>query len=207
MKLVKDEMKIGVLAFHGDVAEHVAAVEAAARTLRVRAAVVLVHTKESLVGLDALILPGGESTTLHKLCVREDMWEDMKKIPHMFGTCAGAIMLAKTVEGKAEGQETLGCMDISISRNAYGRQADSFSEKMATTLGTLTAVFIRAPRILKVSPEVKILASRDGEIVACEERRSGCYYLAATFHPELSSPLFHIHFLKVVFEGSRVYNA
>ena len=120
--------KIGVLAFHGDVIEHIEVTQRAAKNLHIDIEVVSVRTKESLQNLDALIIPGGESTTLHKLCEREGMWEKMKKIKNIFGTCAGAIMLAKVIHHKTLGQKTLELMDIEIDRNAYGRQAESFEK-------------------------------------------------------------------------------
>jgi 5'-phosphate synthase pdxT subunit len=105
-------------------------------------------------------------------------------------------MLAKRVRNEEAGQLTLGLMDIEADRNAYGRQAESFEEKLETRLGTLDAIFIRAPRIKETGKEVSVLASRDGEIVACEQRAARHYYLATCFHPELSTTLFHEHFLR-----------
>lgn len=189
-------LKVGVLAFHGDVMEHINALEQAAGKLKIHVTVIKVHTKKDLEGLNGLIIPGGESTTLYKLCQREGMFEDMKKIPAIFGTCAGAIMLAKEVQHKSLGQETLELMDIEIDRNAYGRQTDSFEEELETNLGRINAVYIRAPKILKTGKNVKVLAQRDGEVLACEERIGKKYYLAACFHPELTTTLFHEYFLK-----------
>src|SRR4030095_3714732 len=119
-------MKVGVLAFHGDVIEHIDATEAAAKKLSLSCEIVQVRTKKDLEGLRALIIPGGESTNFYKLCLREGMLEDMKKVKNIFGTCAGAIMLAKKIHNIEEGQKTLELMDIEVDRNAYGRQADSF---------------------------------------------------------------------------------
>lgn len=192
-------MIIGVLAFHGDVAEHIEATKNASYNLHLDIKVVPVRTKESLQNLDALIIPGGESTTLHKLCAREGMWEKMKKIRNIFGTCAGAIMLAKTVQHKTPDQKTLELMDIEIDRNAYGRQTESFDKDIKTSLGDFHAVFIRAPRIREVEKDVKILARNKGEIVACEQKVGNNYYLAACFHPELTSTLFHEYFIKKVY--------
>ena len=163
-------MIIGVLAFHGDVIEHIKATENASRNLHLNIEIVPVRTKNIIHKLDALIIPGGESTTLHKLCQRTDMWEKMKQIKNIFGTCAGAIMLAKTVHHKAPGQKTLELMDLEIDRNAYGRQTDSFEKAVKTSLGRIRAVFIRAPRIKKVGKKVKILAE---EKSAAEQSSSG----------------------------------
>ena len=184
-------VNIGVLSFHGDVIEHIEALEQAKRKLNLAIEIVSVRTKESLYNLDALIIPGGESTTLYKLCEREDMWEKMKQINNIFGTCAGAIMLAKTVRHKTSDQKTLELMDIEIDRNAYGRQTESFEKDIKTNLSDIRAVFIRAPRIIKTGAGVKILAKNNGETIACEQNKGSRYYLAACFHPELTSIIFH----------------
>lgn len=191
--------RIGVLAFHGDVAEHIEATYQAAKNLRLDIKVVSVRTKGLLHYLDALIIPGGESTTLYKLCEREGMWEDMKQIKNIFGTCAGAIMLAKVIHHKTADQKTLELMDIEIDRNAYGRQTESFEKDIKTRLGNIHAVFIRAPRIKKTGNDVKILAQIKGETIACEQQVGNNYYLAACFHPELTSTIFHEYFLKKIY--------
>lgn len=186
--------RIGVLAFHGDVIEHIEVLkQAGAETVAVR-------SKKDLENLDGLILPGGESTTLSKLCREAGMWESMRQLPAIFGTCAGAIMLAKTVLHKEAGQESLALMDMTIDRNAYGRQTESFEQKIETELGRVEAVFIRAPRIKSVSPSVKVLAKNDKEIIACEQRVGKKFYLAACFHPELTTTKFHEYWLKEVFK-------
>jgi 5'-phosphate synthase pdxT subunit len=189
---------VGVLAFHGDVIEHIEATKLAAKNLHQKINVREVRTKEQVKTLDALIIPGGESTTLHMLCEREGMWEHMKKIRYIFGTCAGAIMLAKTIHHKAPGQKTLERMDIEVDRNAYGRQSESFEKPITTSLGKLYAVFIRAPRITKIGKNVNVLAKDGEELIACEQIRAGYYNLAVCFHPELTSPLFHEYFLKKI---------
>ncbi len=189
---------IGVLAFHGDVIEHIHALEQSAKNLHFTVRVLPVRTKKDAASLDALIIPGGESTTLYKLCKREDMWGNLIKIKFIFGTCAGAIMLAKTVHHKTADQQTLARMDITIDRNAYGRQSESFEKDITTSLGTLRAIFIRAPRIEKVGKSVTVLAKEGSEIIACEETRGAYYNLATCFHPELTSTLFHEYFLKKV---------
>jgi len=195
---MKKIIKVGVLAFHGDVIEHVNALKKAAQKLKLQVEIILIRTKQSLKDLNGLIVPGGESTTLFKLCDREEMIGEMKKIRNIFGTCAGAIMLSKEVDNMAQGQKTLELMDISIDRNAYGRQTDSFNESFKTELGNIEAVFIRAPRIKKIGKSVKVLAVRDKEVLACEEKVGENYYLAACFHPELTTSVFHQYFLKQV---------
>jgi 5'-phosphate synthase pdxT subunit len=191
-------MEIGVLAFQGSVQEHTKAVQGAARTLGIECRVVEVRTKSALKCLDGLIIPGGESTTMYKLCEREGMLEAMRGVPAIFGTCAGAIMLAKRIHNEEAGQKTLALMDIEIDRNAYGTQAESFEEELKTELGAMNAVFIRAPRIKSTGPGVNVLAKREGEAVACEQRIGKRYYLAACFHPELSTTLFHEHFIRAL---------
>lgn len=189
-------LKVGILAFHGDVIEHSKTLEKASQNLELKIDIVQVRTKESLKGLDGLIIPGGESTTLYKLCDREGMIPEMKKISKIFGTCAGAIMLAKNISGNSAGQKTLELMDISIERNAYGSQSDSFNETFRTELGTIEAIFIRAPRIKSIGIGIRVLAKKDNEILACEEKSPDSYYLAACFHPELTTSVFHEYFLK-----------
>lgn len=188
--------RVGILALQGDVKEHIDATEQAAKNLHSDIEIIPIRTKQSLHGLDALIIPGGESTTLYKLCREEGMWEGMKRIRNIFGTCAGAIMLAKTILHKAEDQKTLALMDIEVDRNAYGRQVQSFVKKIKTNLGTVEAVFIRAPRIISIGKTVNVLAKNGKEAVACEERKGKKFYLAFCFHPELTTTAFHEHFLK-----------
>lgn len=197
---MKSQKTIGVLAFHGDVIEHIESTKKAAKNLNLDIKVVPVRTKEIIHTLDALIIPGGESTTLFKLCQREKMWENIRKIKNIFGTCAGAILLAKTVYHKTSHQKTLGVMNIAIDRNAYGRQADSFEKDIKTSLGNIHAVFIRAPRIKGVGKTVKILARHKRETIACEQRMASNYYLATCFHPELTTTIFHEYFLKRIYK-------
>jgi len=195
---VAGPLNIGVLAFHGDVSEHLDATERAAFNLKLAVQLVPVRQKQDLAGLDGLIIPGGESTTIYKLCVREDMVAGLQRIRNIFGTCAGAIMLAKSLQNPAEGQKTLGLMDIEVDRNAYGRQSHSFQAGIDTVLGATEAVFIRAPKITRVGPAVNVLARFDNQVIACEETTSQDYYLALSFHPELTTTLFHEYFLKRV---------
>lgn len=197
---MKSKKIIGVLTFHGDVIEHIETTKQAAKNLHLNIKVIPVRTKDSLHSLDALIIPGGESTTLYKLCGREGMWEKMKQVRNIFGTCAGAIMLAKTIHHKTKDQKTLELMNIEVDRNAYGRQTESFEKDIKSSLGKIRAVFIRAPKIKKVGEKVNIIAKDNNEIIACEEEMNGRYYLATCFHPELSSTLFHEYFLQKVFK-------
>ena len=172
-------LTIGVLALQG-------AYEAHAQTLRVLGATPkLIRTPEDLEGVAGLIMPGGESTTMLKFLERNGFFEVLQNFVRTtptFGTCAGAILLASHVEHPA--QKSLGALDITVERNAYGRQIDSTILKAETVLpgGPLEMVFIRAPRITRIGPGVETLASREGFPVLV---RSG-HLLAATFHPELS---------------------
>ncbi len=145
----------------------------------------LVRTPAELDGLDGLIMPGGESTTMLKFLERNgffDVLQTWVRTTPTFGTCAGAILLAKHVENPP--QRSLGALDITVERNAYGRQIDSTILTAGTELpgGPLEMVFIRAPRITSTGPGVETLATRDGFPTLI---RSG-NLLAATFHPELS---------------------
>jgi 5'-phosphate synthase pdxT subunit len=172
--------RIGVLAIQGDFAAHAQALrEAGADALEVR-------TPAQLEGLDGLILPGGESTTFLKFLERDGLLESLQRFVEqkpVFGTCAGCILLARNVSHPA--QQSLAVMDISVERNAYGRQIDSAIQTGETRLpgGPLEMVYIRAPRIASVGPGVEVLAERDGFPVLVRQGK----LLAATFHPELSS--------------------
>ncbi len=188
--------RIGVLAYHGDVIEHIEATKKAAANLNLKAEVIPVRTKNDIKDLATVIIPGGESTVLHKLSEREGIFKEIKKIKNIFGTCAGAIMLAKKIYHKTEGQETLELMDIEVDRNAYGRQTESFEKDIDTKLGRIHAVFIRAPKIKSIGKNVTILAKDKDEGIACEQRTDGHFYLAACFHPELTTTKFHEYFLR-----------
>lgn len=190
---------IGVLAFQGDVIEHMEAARIASDNLRLNIKVIPVRANNSLDKLDGLIIPGGESTTLYRLCAKEKMWKRIKQIRNIFGTCAGAIMLAKTVKHKTKDQKSLELMNITIDRNAYGRQTESFEKEVITKIGKVKVVFIRAPKILKIGFNVKKIAVNNQEVIACEQKTQNNYYLATCFHPELTSTLFHEYFLKNIY--------
>jgi len=191
-------MKIGVLALQGDFAEHITMLQ----SLGVETAEV--RLPEHLNGLDGLIIPGGESTTIGKLAVAYNLMEPLKTFGQrhaIWGTCAGAIFLSRDVSRE---QPLLGLMDIKVERNAFGRQVDSFEAdldiselKQATdTEDAYHAVFIRAPIIESVFRDAKILASLpDGRIVAAQQG----HLLATSFHPELTGDSrFHQYFLSLV---------
>lgn len=171
--------RIGVLAIQGDFAAHAKALaDAGAEAVEVR-------SPKELDGLDGLILPGGESTTMLKFLERRGFFDKLKDYcgrHPVFATCAGTILLAKEVLNPP--QRSLGLLNAIVERNAYGRQIDSSIETSETELpgGKLEMVFIRAPRILDVGPDVEILARRDGFPTLVRQGN----LLAATFHPELS---------------------
>lgn len=189
-------MRVGILSLQGDVSEHIKATESAAAKLRKKISIITIRNKTDLLDVECLIIPGGESTTLQKLCERAGIFEDIKCVRNLFGTCAGAIMLAKKIRNSEEGQKSLGLMDIEVDRNAYGRQAESFEQDIDTKLGNVHAVFIRAPKIIKLSESVVSLAESNNSVVACEQKSKTRYFLALCFHPELTTTCFHEHFLK-----------
>ena len=192
-------VKIGVLALQGDFAEHIAALK------RLDVDAVEVRLPRDLDGLDGLIIPGGESTTISKLLKAFDLLEPLRErvrqgLPLM-GTCAGAIVMAKEAIGLYE--ENLGLMDIAVRRNAFGRQVDSFEADLdIEALGDLPfhAVFIRAPVIEGAGDGVEVLSRlADGTIVAVRQGR----LLALAFHPELTAdPRFHAYFLRMAEQGT-----
>jgi pyridoxal 5'-phosphate synthase pdxT subunit len=189
---------IGVLALQGDVAEHFRAVSAAgARPARVR-------RPDELDSVDGLIIPGGESTTMWKLAVVFELMEPLRKrigagLP-VFGSCAGMIMLADRLLDGIGGQETFGGIDMTVRRNAFGRQVDSFEADIPVTGmpgGALRAVFIRAPWVEETGPDVEILGTDPGtgRIVAVRQGPA----LATAFHPELTGdPRMHKLFVDMV---------
>jgi 5'-phosphate synthase pdxT subunit len=183
---------IGVLALQGAYDAHAKALTALGATPR------LVRVPQELDGLEGLIMPGGESTTMLKFLERNgffDILQTWVRTTPTFGTCAGAILLADHVENPP--QRSLAALDITVERNAYGRQIDSTILTAETSLpgGPLEMVFIRAPRIRLTGPNVETLATRDGFPTLV---RSG-HLLAATFHPELSAdPRVHQFFLSLI---------
>jgi 5'-phosphate synthase pdxT subunit len=191
-------MKIGVLALQGDFAEHSVMLK------RLDVTPVEVRLAKQLDGLDGLIIPGGESTTIGKLAEDFKLMEPLRefgKSQAIWGTCAGAIFLSKDVRRH---QPLLGIMDITVERNAFGRQVDSFEadldieplKKATHTSAPYHAVFIRAPIIQSVSGKAEVLSTLpDGRIVAAQEGK----LLATSFHPELTEDLrFHEFFISLV---------
>lgn len=187
-------MTIGVLALQGDFDAHRRRLE------ELGATVVLVKKPEQLDEIDGLIIPGGESSTFLKL-LGEAGLEKLKhfvRVKPTFGTCAGAILLAKEVENPQ--QSGLGAIDIGIRRNAYGRQIDSSIREGRFRDAPIEMVFIRAPRIERVGPGVEVVATEGEDPVAVLQGRT----MAATFHPELSDdPSIHRAFLDLVRNGAK----
>jgi 5'-phosphate synthase pdxT subunit len=189
------QVRIGVLASQGAFAEHIATLQ------RLRVAAVPVRLPRELEGLDGLIIPGGESTTISRLMSADSLSSEIKArakggMP-VFGTCAGMILMASEVSGYSNSH--LGLMDITVKRNAFGRQRESFEIELAIpALGDkpFHAVFIRAPLIERCGGNVAVLAKLDdGTIVAARQGR----FLASAFHPELTEDLrFHQYFLDIV---------
>src|SRR6266853_1842805 len=181
-------MKIGVLALQGDF-------DARRRLEELGAEVVLVKKPEQLDEIDGLIIPGGESSTFLKL-LGEVGLEKLKEFVHVkptFGTCAGAILLAKEVENPA--QAGLGAIDIGIRRNAYGRQIDSSIREGLFHGSPIEMVFIRAPKIERIGPGVEVLATEDQDPVVVGQGKT----MVSTFHPELSDdPRVHKSFLDLL---------
>jgi 5'-phosphate synthase pdxT subunit len=192
-------MKIGILSYQGGVAEHLKAAKRAAHAAGALCDIIEVKRHGDFAGLDGLIIPGGESTVMSKLISRNNLWDEIKSVKAIFGTCAGAILLAKKVKGQEEGgQHSLELMDIEADRNAYGSQKHSFEAELDTRFGRLKAVFIRAPKIRPLSERCEVLATlHTGEpVVIAERTQDGRFYLAASFHPELSTTEFHEYFIR-----------
>lgn len=185
------DMRVGVLALQGGVIEHIRHVEA------LGAKAVPVKYKEELAEIDRLILPGGESTAIGLLLKKSGLVEGIidfaRQGKPVWGTCAGMILLAKEIAGETENH--LGLMDITVQRNAYGSQLESF--RIETVIPAVSStpvplVFIRAPYIVKTGPGVDVLLTLDGKIVAARQKN----LLATSFHPELTDDLrLHRYFL------------
>ncbi len=189
-------MKIGVLAIQGDYEAHKRRLE------QLGAEVTLVRKPEQLDSIDAIVIPGGESSTFLNFLVERGFLEklrDFVSTKPTFGTCAGAILLATEVENPP--QQSLAALDIRIRRNAYGRQNESSIKEAATKLGAgpLEMVFIRAPKIVSTGKDVEVLASEGGDPVLVRQGK----IMAATFHPELSDDTrVHQEFLKLARNGT-----
>ena len=178
-------MRVGVCSLQGDYEKHARVLQALGAEFE------YISEAKQFAGIDALILPGGESTTMLKLLDVEHLFDPLLEFARrrpLFGTCAGTILMARRVT--APSQRSLGVMDITVERNAYGRQVDSFIQRIEPSLefvertapGELETVFIRAPMICAVEDGVRVLATVGSNPVLVEQGN----YLAATFHPELT---------------------
>ena len=189
-------MKVGVLALQGDVREHMASL------LACGVEAVAVRRANEIESIDALVLPGGESTTIAQLAEVFGIFELIKnKIENglpVYGSCAGMILLADQILDAKAGQKSFGGLDITVRRNAFGRQVDSFESDIAFNDGSeelVRAVFIRAPWVEKVSNSVQVLASIDGHAVAVRSETA----LATSFHPEITGDhRIHRYFIEQV---------
>ena len=191
-------MKIGVLALQGDAREHLRALESSGATP------VEVKTVAQLADVDALVLPGGESTTIGKLLDRFQLLGPLRDRANegmpLFGTCAGLILMANEIVGDQEAPHRLGVMDIGVRRNAYGRQVDSFESELQVSGvdGPFTAVFIRAPVIERVGAKVEVLATYDDTPVLVRQGD----LVASSFHPEMTGDArLHAMFISMVIAG------
>ena len=199
---------VGVFALQGDVREHVQTLAGLGATT------VAVRRPADLEGLDGLVLPGGESTTMYKLAMSFDLLEPLRSavkggLP-AYGSCAGMIMLADRIEDGIDGQRTIGGLDVVVRRNAFGRQVDSFEADVdfaEVAGGPVHAVFIRAPWVESTGAGVEVLARvdggpADGRVVAVRGGAEG-QLLATSFHPELTGDArVHELFLRMVKERS-----
>ena len=187
-------MRIGVLALQGDVREHIDTLT------KLSCETVEIRSRDQLQGIDGLILPGGESTTISKLLdifdLRNPVIDFINTGNAVFGTCAGMISLAKEVIDSASGQQSLAVMDISVRRNAFGSQLDSFEALLDFDGGKVNVAFIRAPIVERVGKGVQVLASLgDGRVVAVRQKNM----LATSFHPEITGEtLVHQYFLQMI---------
>jgi len=194
-------MRVAIIAAQGDVEEHVLATKKAMENMGIEGEAFATIKKEEVAKSDAIILPGGESTTIskliHKSSVADEIIKAAKEGKAVMGTCAGCILLAKhgDEEVRKTGTKLLGLMDIWIRRNAFGRQRESFQTMLAIKgIGKFEAVFIRAPAILKVGEGVDVMATLDNFIVAARQDN----LLALTFHPELTNDTrLHEYFIKM----------
>ncbi len=189
-------MKVGVLSLQGDVREHLSALIACGIDP------IEVRRPSELADVDALVLPGGESTTIAQLSEIFDIYEPIKQriaagMP-VYGSCAGMILLADTILDAKQGQKTFGGLDITVRRNAFGRQVDSFEKDISFDDGSadlIRAVFIRAPWVENIGAGVQVLASVDSHPVAVRSKT----LLATSFHPELTADhRIHRYFIEEV---------
>jgi 5'-phosphate synthase pdxT subunit len=193
--------KIGILAIQGDVVEHINSIKSAGATP------VEVRLPEDLKEISGLIIPGGESTTLIKLMKRFKTDKEIIRLYKknklcIYGTCAGAILIAKNIINYPK-QESLNLLDISIQRNGYGRQLDSFEKKLKILNKDFNCIFIRAPKITRTGKDVKVIKKLNTPVMIKQDR-----ILVTTFHPELTDdPYIHKHFIDMCIENKKKQNS
>lgn len=196
------ELTIGILGFQGDIEEHLRSTEAALEKMALSGKLVAVKDPGAIEVLDGLIIPGGESTVMGSLSTFSKTISSIAERLHAgmpaMGTCAGVIMLARRASDRVVGQtqqQLIGALDVSVERNSFGRQSDSFEADLDIPIigkKEFHGIFIRAPAIKSVGPEVDVLSTLDGEIVAVQQG----HVLGLTFHPELAADTrLHEHFL------------
>ncbi len=194
-------MRIGVIGVQGDVSEHVNAIETALKRTGKRGQVVHLRRADELRTIDAITLPGGESTTISKLLAESGLYEPLREkafqgMP-ILGTCAGCILLAKDAGEQAKKVKLLELMDMKVERNAFGRQKESFETSLTIEglQNPFKGVFIRAPAIVKVLGDCRAI-SRIGEVIVAARQKN---LVAAAFHPELADDTsFHEMFVELI---------
>ncbi len=203
-------LTIGVLGFQGDIEENVAATRQALDEMKVSGSIQLVRYAEDMEKIDALILPGGESTVQSTLAAIQRSLPVLKKriaegMP-VLGTCAGMIMLSKRVFDRVVGetkQKTIGNLDIVIERNAFGRQSESFETDLKIDMlgrGAFKGVFIRAPAVAETGKDVEVIARHAGKVVAVKQKN----IIGTSFHPELAGDArMHKQIVKMALEQKR----
>lgn len=194
-------MRVAVVGVQGDVEEHVLATREAMKNLGISGEVIATRKSGVISRCDAVIIPGGESTTISKLIFSDSISEEIVELANsgkpIMGTCAGLILLSKFGDEQVLKTKTrlLGLLDVKVRRNAFGRQRESFQTKLEMKkVGEIDAVFIRAPVIEEVGKDVEILAEFEKKIVAVQQGK----ILGLAFHPELSTTKVHEFFLSLV---------
>ena len=195
-------VRVGVIGLQGDVGEHIEASKRALENLGISGEVIWLRKPRQLEGISAIIIPGGESTTISRLMVKNGLLEPVRKLGEegipIMGTCAGLIMLSKDVIGATPDQRFLELLDVKVNRNAYGRQVDSFEApiKLAFSDEPFPGVFIRAPRIVELlSERVKPIAWLGDRVVGVEQDN----LIGLEFHPELTEDTrVHEYFLRKI---------
>lgn len=195
-------MKVGILALQGDYYEHAEVLK------KLDVEVILAKNHKSLLSVDGLIIPGGESTTISRLIRDMELYGALEKLKErgvpVFGTCAGLIIMASNITNPGPNTINLRFLDITVERNAYGHQRESFESDLDLNLNgqrriNIRGVFIRAPQILETGPDVEVLSTFKGKPVLVKQGK----FLGSTFHPELSGdPVVHQYFLDLMREKS-----